>query len=309
MDKYFDNTSLVKVISKWKKHIIIITIAAAIIGAVFSSSYFITPMYKSEALLYPDNVWAFSDETFTEQMLQVMQSQDIMDSVINDFNLDKHYEIDKDYKYYKTALYNEYRTNVSISRTPYDAVIIRVKDKDPEMACAMVNDIIRLYDLKVRRLQKLKHLEYIDQFKIEIANYDRYLDSLKGRLNEIAVNYGIISVPEQAKELTRAIASGNSSRVAELKKNLETYGPEVIDITDKLLAESEIYSEVREEYEQYIRKYQADLTHSNIISSPYPSDKKAYPVRWVIVVLCALSSCVLSTLVVYAIEHNRTSSK
>ena len=309
MDKYFDNTSLVKVISKWKKHIIIITIAAAIIGAVFSSSYFITPMYKSEALLYPDNIWAFSDETFTEQMLQVMQSQDIMDSVINDFNLDKHYEIDKDYKYYKTALYNEYRTNVSISRTPYDAVIIRVKDKDPEMACAMVNDIIRLYDLKVRRLQKLKHLEYIDQFKIEIANYDRYLDSLKGRLNEIAVNYGIISVPEQAKELTRAIASGNSSRVAELKENLETYGPEVIDITDKLLAESEIYSEVREEYEQYIRKYQADLTHSNIISSPYPSDKKAYPVRWVIVVLCALSSCVLSTLVIYAIEHNRTSSK
>lgn len=309
MDKYFDNTSLVKVISKWKKHIIIITIAAAIIGAVFSSSYFITPMYKSEALLYPDNIWAFSDETFTEQMLQVMQSQDIMDSVINDFNLDKHYEIDKDYKYYKTALYNEYRTNVSISRTPYDAVIIRVKDKDPEMACAMVNDIIRLYDLKVRRLQKLKHLEYIDQFKIEIANYDRYLDSLKGRLNEIAVNYGIISVPEQAKELTRAIASGNSSRVAELKENLETYGPEVIDLTDKLLAESEIYSEVREEYEQYIRKYQADLTHSNIISSPYPSDKKAYPVRWVIVVLCALSSCVLSTLVVYAIEHNRTSSK
>ncbi|MCQ2318296.1 MAG: Wzz/FepE/Etk N-terminal domain-containing protein [Bacteroidales bacterium] len=309
MDKYFDNTSLVKVISKWKKHIIIITVAAAIIGAVFSSSYFITPMYKSEALLYPDNIWAFSDETFTEQMLQVIQSQDIIDSVINDFNLDEHYEIDKDYKYYKTALYNEYRTNVSISRTPYDAVKISVKDKDPEIACAMVNDIIRLYDLKVRSLQKLKHLEYVDQFKAEIANYDRYIDSLKDRLNEIASNYGIISVPEQTKEITRAIANGNSSRVAELKENLETYGPEVIDINDKLLAESEVYSEVREEYEQYIRKYQANLTHSNIISSPYPSDKKSYPVRWIIVVLCALSACILSTLVIYAIEHNRTSSK
>ncbi len=309
MDKYFDNTSLMKVIGKWKKHIIIITIAAAIIGAVFSSSYFITPMYKSEAVLYPDNIWEFSDETNTEQMLQVIQSQDIIDSVISDFNLDEHYEIDKDYKYYKTALYNEYRTNVSISRTPYDAVKISVKDKDPEIACAMVNDIIRLYDLKVRSLQKLKHLEYVDQFKAEIANYDRYIDSLKDRLNEIASNYGIISVPEQTKEITRAIANGNSSRVAELKENLETYGPEVIDINDKLLAESEVYSEVREEYEQYIRKYQANLTHSNIISSPYPSDKKSYPVRWIIVVLCALSACILSTLVIYAIEHNRTSSK
>lgn len=309
MDKYFDNTSLMKVIGKWKKHIIIITIAAAIIGAVFSSSYFITPMYKSEAVLYPDNIWELSDETNTEQMLQVIQSQDIVDSVINDFNLGKHYEIDKDYKYYKTALINEYRSNVSISRTPYDAITIKVLDRDPEIACGMVNDIIRLYDLKVRSLQKTKHLEYIDQLRFQLSNHDKHLDSLKNRLNEIAVNYGVISVPEQAKEITRALASGNSSRVSELKKNLEAYGPEVMDITDKIHTESRIYSEVRKEYEQYIRKYYANLTHSNIISSPYPSDKKAYPVRWVIVVLCALSSCVLSTLVIYAIEHNRTSSK
>lgn len=309
MDKYFDNTSLMKVIGKWKKHIIIITIAAAIIGAVFSSSYFITPMYKSEAVLYPDNIWEFSDETNTEQMLQVIQSQDIVDSVISDFNLDEHYKIDKDYKYYKTALINEYRSNVSISRTPYDAITIKVLDRDPEIACGMVNDIIRLYDLKVRSLQKTKHLENIHQLKLQLSNHDKYLDSLKNRLNEIAVNYGVISVPEQTKEITRAMASGNSSRVSELKKNLEAYGPEVIDINDKLLAESEVYSEVREEYEQYIRKYQANLTHSNIISSPYPSDKKSYPVRWIIVVLCALSACILSTLVIYAIEHNRTSSK
>lgn len=309
MDKYFDNTSLMKVIGKWKKHIIIITIAAAIIGAVFSSSYFITPMYKSEAVLYPDNIWEFSDETNTEQMLQVIQSQDIVDSVINDFNLGEHYEIDKDYKYYKTALINEYGSNVSISRTPYDAITIKVLDRDPEIACGMVNDIIRLYDLKVRSLQKAKHLEYIYQLKFQLSNHDKYLDSLKNRLNEIAVNYGVISVPEQAKEITRALASGNSSRVSELKKNLEAYGPEVMDITDKILAESEVYGKVRLDYEQYVRKYSAVLSYSNVVSAPFPSDKKAYPVRWVIVVLFALSACILSTLVIYTIEHNRTSSK
>ena len=36
MDKYFDNTPLVKVIFKWKWHIIIATVIAAILGAVFS---------------------------------------------------------------------------------------------------------------------------------------------------------------------------------------------------------------------------------------------------------------------------------
>ena len=118
MNNYFDNTPLIKVFIKWKWHLAIITLVAAIAGAVFSSSIFITPMYKSEAVLYPSNVAAYSDETFTEQMLQIMQSNEIMDSVVEKFDLMKHYKISKDYKYWKTALIGEYRDNVRISRTP-----------------------------------------------------------------------------------------------------------------------------------------------------------------------------------------------
>ena len=103
MSNFFDNTSMIQVLYKWKWHIVVITIAAAIIGAVFSSSRFITPMYKSEAILYPSNVAAYSDETFTEQMLQIMQSNEIMDSVVEKFNLMRHYKIDKGYKYWKTV--------------------------------------------------------------------------------------------------------------------------------------------------------------------------------------------------------------
>ena len=87
MDKYFNNESLLKVIFKWKWHIIAVTIVAAALGAIFSGPTFITPRYKSEAILYPSNVSSYSDETFTEQMLQIMESQDIMDSVVEIFNL------------------------------------------------------------------------------------------------------------------------------------------------------------------------------------------------------------------------------
>ena len=164
MDNYFNNTSLFKVILKWKWHIIAVTIIAAVLGAVFSGPTFITPKYKSEAILYPSNVSAYSDETFTEQMLQIMESQDIMDSVVENFDLMKHYEIGKDYKYWKTALIGEYRDNVSISKTPYDAVKIKVLDKDPQIACDMVNDIIRLYDQKVGKLHKIKRWETVQMY-------------------------------------------------------------------------------------------------------------------------------------------------
>ena len=56
MDNNFNNLSLVQLILKWKWHIIIITVAAALCGAIFSSSAFITPLYKSEALAYPANI-------------------------------------------------------------------------------------------------------------------------------------------------------------------------------------------------------------------------------------------------------------
>ena len=142
MDKYFNNDSLIKVIFKWKWHIIAVTIVAAALGAVFSGPKFITPKFKSEAIVYPNGLSEFSDETYTEQMLQVMESQEIVDSVVKIFDLMSHYDIDKNYKYAKTALMGEYHNRISISKTPYDAVKIKVLDKDPQLACDIANEII-----------------------------------------------------------------------------------------------------------------------------------------------------------------------
>ena len=126
MNNYFDNTPLIQTISKWKWHILAITIIGAILGAIFSGPKFITPLYKSEATVYPTHTESYSDETVTEQMLQVMQSQEIMDSVVEKFNLMAHYNIDKNYEFWKTALIGEYRSNVSISRTPYVGTIFLI---------------------------------------------------------------------------------------------------------------------------------------------------------------------------------------
>ena len=95
MDNNFNNLSLVQLILKWKWHIIIITVAAAICGAIFSSSLFITPLFKSEAVAYPANVTPYSDESETEQMLQIIGSRSIMDSIINKYDLWTDYKIDK----------------------------------------------------------------------------------------------------------------------------------------------------------------------------------------------------------------------
>lgn len=299
MDKYFNNTSLFKVILKWKWHIIAVTIIAAVLGAVFSGPTFITPKYKSEAILYPSNVSAYSDETFTEQMLQIMESQDIMDSVVENFDLMKHYEIGKDYKYWKTALIGEYRDNVSISKTPYDAVKIKVLDKDPQIACDMVNDIIRLYDQKVGKLHKIKRWETVQMYKKQLDEKSIFIDSLKKELSEITGNNDIINYSYLSGE--NSIAYFNSN----LKKDNETndFLPEVISLIELISNESINYTDIRLEYEQELRFYNADMTFSNVISEPFAADKKSYPVRWVIVSLCSISAFILSIFVIYTMDR------
>ncbi|MBO7073422.1 MAG: hypothetical protein J6W12_00720 [Bacteroidales bacterium] len=305
MNNYFDNTPLIKVFIKWKWHLAIITLVAAIAGAVFSSSIFITPMYKSEAVLYPSNVAAYSDETFTEQMLQIMQSNEIMDSVVEKFDLMKHYKIDKGYKYWKTALIGEYRDNVRISRTPYDAVLIKVLDKDPEIACAMVNEIIRLYDYKVGTMHKIKRYETVQMFKRQLEEKQLFIDSLKTRMAEISTNYGVVEYESQSREVTKSYLEGRGSKdnIDDMKGNLEQYGPEMLALEKLIKMESEYYSLVKVDYEQELRFYNAEMTFSNVVSEPFVADKKSFPVRWVVVALSALGACLLSLLLIYVFDN------
>lgn len=302
---------MIKTIFKWKWHIIIITLVAAILGAIFSGSRFITPMFKSEAILYPSNVSAYSDETFTEQMLQIMQSNDIMDSVVEKFDLIDHYKISKSYPYWKTVLIDEYRDNVRISRTPYDAVLIKVLDKDPEMACNMVNEIIRLYNIKVGTMHKIKRLESVNMLKRQLEEKQLFIDSLKQKMAEISTNYGVLEYESQSREVTRGYlrtdggGKVNKDGVNEMKSNIEQYGPEIISLTQLIESESMAYSQVKLDYEQELRFYNADMTFSNVITSPFVADKKTYPVRWIVVALSGLAACFISIMIVYIMESKK----
>ncbi len=294
MDKYFNNESLFKVILKWKWHIIAVTIVAAVAGAIFSGPTFITPRYKSETILYPSNVSSYSDETFTEQMLQIMESQDIMDSVVEKFDLVKHYDIDKADKHWKTNLIGEYQDRVSISKTPYDAVRVKVMDKDPQMACDMVNEIIRLYDNKVGTLHKIKRKEAVDMYKKQLDDKLHFIDSLKQELHKITDGRDVLSYTYLSKDNSSAYFTNN--------------GKDLDNVTDAMLLveyitnETNSLTDIKSNYELELRFYNANMTFSNVVSHPFVADKKSTPVRWIIVALSGIGAFLLSILVVAAIE-------
>lgn len=304
MDKNYNNLSLIQLIFKWKWHILIITLVAAICGYIFSSEAFITPLYKSEAIAYPANISPYSDESETEQMLQIINSQSITDSIIKKHNLWEDYGIDPNYKYAKTYMMYAYHNNIKITKTPYEAVSIVVNDKDPNKACEIAKDILYFYDQKVSTLHRIKTAEVVTLFTKQLEVKQQDIDRWKQELADLGTNYGIANYQQQSREVTKAYLSG-SPKAKELMENLELYGPAQVDLENKIIAEATAYVEVKQDLEQNLRFFYSDLTYSNIITEPYPADKKSYPVRWVIVALSGLGAFLLSILILFVIENRK----
>jgi capsular polysaccharide biosynthesis protein len=310
MEDLFKSKNILAILIRWKFHLAVIVAATVLLAIFFSSPIFITPLYKSYAIVYPSNIAPYADETETEQMIQIMQSKEIRDSLIEKFDLPHHYGIDKGYKYYTSTMLWEYGQNVKIAKTPYSAVSIEVWDKDPKTACDMVNEMMAQYNNKVRSLHKQKFWEVVLNYRTVMNMKKQELDSLSQVAQELGDKYGLLDFPNQTREVMRAyLGSGSSSsryhELQRLKKNLEQKGGQRELLSDMMLSTADYYSELKLDHDRAYLDWNRNYTFINLLNKPFPADKKSYPVRWVIVVVSALAVLLLAIIVIGFIERWR----
>ena len=304
MDSFFNNVRLLDIIIKWKYHLLAIAVAAILLSVLFSSPIFITPLYKSYALLYPSNISPYSTENETEQMMQMLQSRDIRDSVIHKYNLAKHWGIDSTYKYFVSTMVWFWEQRVKIGKTPNEAVEVEVLDPDPQVACDMVSSIIDFYNIKVRGLHKEKFGEVVDNYNFIMAKKQQYMDSLGKQAEELGTKYGILEYEAQTREVMRAyFQNKGSSEVLKYKHNLEEHGGEIQKLGEMMRSESEALATLKLDADRALLDFHMHYTHANVLSKPFPSDKKSFPVRWLIVVMSTLAAIFLAVIVAGTIEN------
>ncbi|HLN53121.1 MAG TPA: Wzz/FepE/Etk N-terminal domain-containing protein [Lentimicrobium sp.] len=312
MENYFNNLSLMKVFLKWKWHLLVIAVVAALLGAIFSSSFFITPKYKSYALVYPSNIAPYSDESESEQMLQWLLSKDIKDSIIKKYNLSEHYKIDTNYKYYYSTMMYLYNENVKINKTQWESIEIEVTDKDPMVAYNMVNSIMDYCNLKIRSIHKSKYIEVVESLDWTLKEKKRELDSVETALKELREKYGLFDYESQAEEITRgylktydgSTSSRPSQDVMQMKANFEEKAGQLAVLSQRREDILRIYSEFELKYDMAVYDAEKQFTYLNIITRPTIADKKSYPVRWLIV-LYSVAAAVFFSVVVISIKENR----
>ncbi|WP_347838356.1 Wzz/FepE/Etk N-terminal domain-containing protein [uncultured Draconibacterium sp.] len=313
MDNFFDNRRILNMIWKRKFHFVAVGFIAVVLSAIFSGPAFITPKFKSTARIYPSNIWVLSDESETEQMLEVLNSNDIKFRMFDAFNLHEVYKIDKNDPQFYTYMFAEYNTNVSASKTEFETAEIKVMDEDPQRASDMCDSIITFYNQKVREIHKAKDKEMVDLTQKQINKKNDELKIFQHQLDSIREKYGIISY-DQVSEVTRgymsALATGRSSssdtkKIEKIYDNLSKEGSNALIVENKFRTTIQAIDSLQLLYDAHLNEYEKEITYSHVVEYPFPADKKAYPVRWLIVAFTTLSAVFFALLVFLVLDYGK----
>ena len=313
MAEYRNNSELVDLLLKWWKQLAIIAIVAVIVSAVFSSPLMITPKYKSFAVLYPANIIPMGTETETEQMLQVLESDVIRDSLVSIYNLYENYDITPGGVSSKASLIRRYQENVSVRKTEYESVVIEVLDKDPVQARDMVRSIIYFFNLKERSLQREKAMERVEILETQLRKKGIEMDSMETILTGIRQNYGILDYSLQTEYATERYLDvistpgkkANAKEIEPLLNALKEKGGEFMALNEHLWRVRGSFNDLKEQLDEAQRDVVKNLTYCNVITNPIVTDKKAYPIRWLIVVASVFGALLTSILFLGLIENLR----
>lgn len=306
------NIDLLNIILKRKITLAIVVVSAGILAVVFSSPYFIKPKYKSTAIIYPSNLMPYSQESPTEQMLQLFQSDSVFNHVVNYFHLVKHYGLDSADPVFRHKLFGIYHENVSIKKTEFEAVKIEVMDEQPEVACEMIKEMTNAFNGYTLKLNHQKSEELMRLFSEQLKKKQLQIDSINTALKELAVKFGIIDYEAQSRELSkeyyRTLASGNEKKISDLTnamRNLEEKGGQFNELQLHLKNSTKEYGAVLKKYNIVKSDAEKFLTYTNVVMNPVPADKKTYPTRWLIVAVAVCASFLFSLFVIMIIEGRK----
>lgn len=351
---YLESTSLLILVVRWRKPLLVALSISLIASIVFSSPWFITPKYQSSVIFFPSatnslskailddspsekqDILAFGEEEQAEQMLQILNSDEIRSTIIQKYDLMNHYDIDASGSYPQTALYDEFKNNISFSRTEFMSVRIDVLDKEPQTAADIANDIAALVDSMKTKIQRSRATEVLsivqseyDSKKNELKQKEDSLQTLRQMgIMDYSVQSEILSnaytnaqniftnetaslkvlekyKPENDTSIisTKARIQGSAAKMKSLNeqlKNLAQYGGTSISLNSEVILDRQELAKLKTQLDKARVDANENLTHKFIVNRAVKAERKSYPIRWLIILLTLMGTFGTSIIVITA---------
>ncbi len=202
----FDLKFLLNIFLKWRKYILIATGIALVVSVV--SSLLLKNYYRSKCVVLAYNANSLNPATLflrnsfgsaivgssvitagtaedCSRIMAIMESKDVTDAIIKEFNLYQRYEIDTSDKkaYSKVNRYLQSYTN--IVRTDKNMVEVSVEDQDPIIAAKIANRYAELANEKGSQIFKADIIRHAEVYKKKYEEKFREIKRIRDSINII----------------------------------------------------------------------------------------------------------------------------
>jgi uncharacterized protein involved in exopolysaccharide biosynthesis len=325
-DNEYSSFNFIRFIASHWKLLTIITVVAGVVAFVCAS--FIKPHYKSTAVVFAPrtnsiskillaeetnnermDIKAYAIEEETEQMMELLSSRELLDKIIRKYHMREHYEIDTARKYWQTKLYENMEKSLDIKRTKYGAISITFEDRDPQLACAIANDVVNMLDtLKWETENARAAAAYaVMQKQLEDVNaeIDRVDDSIR-----VIMEHGVFDFETQSERVMQqwaiAVKEGNTAAQQRLQALLDTmaiWGPRAQALHDLQYSFREYQSLVKQKMMDSKVDMDNHIPTKFVVQRAIVADKKCYPKKSLIAVFAAISALILTIIILLVIEN------
>lgn len=305
----FNAENLFHILWKYKKPIIILSFLAAVASSIVS--LMMQEKYLSTVIMFPakanslnlsgqnyfpgQELTSFGEDSDAEKMLQVLSSGSIKGEIIKKYDLFKHYEIEEDAEFKYTALDEIYNGHIQFKRTKYGSVQISVYDKSPDTAALIANDIAQLYDDKQNQMIR-------ERAKIAYQKIGEKITTIQNEIKSINDSIKTLSMGNLTKKQIGEIMKEDASIPADVSDN-EMYNLSVFSsIYERIRIKNEALEGLEKAYQQAEADANLNISHKFIVQPAYAAEKKAKPVRWIIVVVSTLTTFLFSIVLIIVLE-------
>lgn len=318
-----ESSNLFILLYSWRKPILSVSIAAAVVSAVVS--LILKERYKSTVVLYAEqqhsfgaqlledvqkeDLLTFGEEEDAERLLQIINSDQVRNKIIEKYQLWDVYEIKRDQRGANTLIAREYQDNVSAQLTKFGSVEVAVLDEKPERARDMANDIALFADSVANRMRSERAMT---AFKYAESSLQTLLNEVKTMEDSMKVlqEMGVYSYIDQIAALTEmygtAIAGGHPDRALQLKQQMDflsKYGTTYVNLETNLKESYEKLNVLRKRYDLMKIDVESNIPVMRVVDYASAADKKSFPIRWLIVVMSTLSAFVFTFILLLIVDN------
>jgi uncharacterized protein involved in exopolysaccharide biosynthesis len=313
-----ESIKLLAKIYKWRKKLLIVTLIAVVVSVAVS--FIISPQYKATAIVFPSRTFSVSkllieqnqgaqedymdlgDEDDAEKLLQILNSSEIRNKIANKYELWTNWQIKNNTEYSQHYLKLKWEDMVTFKRTNFVSIRIEVYDYVANRSADIANSIVAYADsvkFNMTREVAKQALDITkDEYEATIARINELQDSLQA-IKELGVLDNKEEITAYSRSMAKAIEKGNESAQNKLQVKLDLlkkYGTAYDAVYADLKKYRLKYPIIKNKYDEALVNYNKPMPSKFVVEKATPNEKKAKPVKWLMVLISSVSAFLIALL-------------